>query len=84
VSYQGGGKNDQEARIFITKVKDKVGIDSNSKENIENNHCYLGIRPRVDMAQIPLCHTRFLKENRMYSYIYVRIKFHTYSDNIME
>ena len=29
-------------------------------------------------------HTQFLKENRMHNYMYARIKFHTYSDVIME
>ena len=81
VSYQGG-ENDQGLRIFITKNKDKIEIDFNSEENIENDHCYLGLRSTVDTALIPLCHTRFLKENRMHNYIYARIKFHTYRDII--
>ena len=83
VSYQREGKNDKGVRIFITKVKDKVEIEFNSEETIENDHCYLGARPTVNMALIPLCHTRFLKENRMHNYMYNMIKFHTYSDVIM-
>jgi len=35
-------------------------------------------------AIVYLCHTRFLKENRMHSYMYARIKFHTYRDIISE
>ena len=31
-----------------------------------------------------LYNSRFLKENRMYNYIYTRIKFHTYRDIISE
>ena len=83
VSYQGG-ENDQGLRIFITKNKDKIEIDFNSEENIENDYCYLGLRSMVDTALISLCHTRFLKENRMYNYMYARVKFHTYSDVIMK
>ena len=38
VSYQREGKNDKGVRIFITKVKDKVEIEFNSEETIENDH----------------------------------------------
>jgi hypothetical protein len=29
------------------------------------------------------CHTRFSEENQMLNYMYARIKFHTYSDIIV-
>jgi hypothetical protein len=59
----------QRMRIIIGKVKD--------------NHFYLGLHPTVDIALIPLCHTLFSEENQMLNYMYARIKFHTYSDIIV-
>ena len=35
-------------------VKEQVGIDLISKETLEHGHCYLGLRPTVDTALIPL------------------------------
>ena len=35
-------------------VKEQAGIDFISKETFENDHCYLGLRPTVDTALIPL------------------------------
>ena len=54
-------KNDQGVRIFITKVEDKVEIDFDSEETLENDYCYLGLRLKIDMALILFCHTRFFK-----------------------
>ena len=54
------------------------------RKALESDHCYLGSCPTVDTTLIPLCHTWFLKKNRMHNYMYDRIKFHTYSDVIME
>jgi hypothetical protein len=51
-----------------------------SKETLRNDHYYLGSRPTVDTALIPLCHTCFSKENQVQTYMHVRIKFHAYSD----
>jgi hypothetical protein len=45
----------QRMRIFIRKVKDKVGITFRGvKLTLGSNHFYLGLRPRVDTALIPL------------------------------
>jgi hypothetical protein len=30
-----------------------------------------------------MCHTRFSEENQVFDYMYARIKFHTYSDIIV-
>ena len=35
-------------------VKELVEIDFISKETLEHGHCYLGLRPTVDTALIPL------------------------------
>ena len=35
-------------------VKEYVWMDFISKETLENDHCYLGLRPTVDTALIPL------------------------------
>ena len=35
-------------------VREKAGIDLISKEILEHGHCYLGLRPTVDTALIPL------------------------------
>jgi hypothetical protein len=46
-------------------VNGKVGIGFRVKETSKNNHFYLGLRPTVDTALIPLCHTRFSEENQV-------------------
>jgi hypothetical protein len=51
-----------------------------SKETLRNDHYYLGSRPTVDTALIPLCHTRFSEVNQVHTYMHARIKFHAYSD----
>ena len=35
-------------------VKEQTVIDLISKETLEHGHCYLGLRPIVDTALIPL------------------------------
>ena len=35
-------------------VKKEAGIDLISKETLEHGHCYLGLRPTVDTALMPL------------------------------
>ena len=35
-------------------VKKEAGTDLISKETLEHGHCYLGLRPTVDAALIPL------------------------------
>jgi hypothetical protein len=73
----------QRMRTFIKKVKDKVGIIFRVKQTSGRNHFYLGLRPTVDIALIPLFHTRFSEENQVLNYMYARIKFHSYSDIIV-
>jgi hypothetical protein len=82
VSYQGGLMKDmvQGARIFITKIKGKVVMNFRSNETLINDHFYLGLRPTIDTALIPLCHTCFSKENQVQTYMHAKIKFHAYSD----
>jgi hypothetical protein len=50
-----------------------------SRETLRNNHFYLGSRPTVDTALIPLCHTCFSEGNQVQTYMHARIKFHAYS-----
>jgi hypothetical protein len=50
-----------------------------SNETLRNDHYYLGSRPTVDTALIPLCHTCFSKENKVQTYMHARINFHAYS-----
>ena len=40
---------------------------------------YLGFRPTVDMALIPLCNTRFIKGHKPSNHIRARIKSHVYT-----
>jgi hypothetical protein len=54
-------------------------MNFSSKETLRNDHYYLGSRPTVDTALIPLCHTYFSKENQVQTYMHARIKFHAYS-----
>jgi hypothetical protein len=70
----------QGARIFIIELKGKVVMNFRSKETLRNDHCYLVLRPTVDTALIPLCHTSFFEENQVQTYMHARIKFHAYSD----
>jgi hypothetical protein len=70
----------QDARIFITELKRKVVMNFRSKENLRNDHYYLGSCPTVDKALIPLCHTCFSKENQVQTYMHARIMFHAYRD----
>ena len=65
--------------IFITELKWKVVMNFRSGEALRNDHCYLGLRPTVDTALIPLCHTCFSNENQVQTYMHDRIKFHAYS-----
>jgi hypothetical protein len=60
--------------------KAKIVMIFRSKETLRNDHYYLGSRPTVDTALIPLYHTCFSKENQVHNYMYARIYFHTYSD----
>ena len=40
------------------------------------------LRPTVDMALIPLCNTRFIKEHKPSNHIRVRIKSHVYTTEL--
>ena len=40
---------------------------------------YLGFRPTVDTALIPLCNTRFIKGHKLSNHIRARIKSHVYT-----
>ena len=66
--------------MFTKEVKGKVGIVFVTKYILESDHCYLGLRPTVDTALILLLSHPVLRINRMHSYMYAKIKFHTYRD----
>ena len=40
--------------MFTKEVKGKVGIAFVTKQTLGSDHCYLGLRPTVDTALIPL------------------------------
>jgi hypothetical protein len=67
------------ARIFIPQLKGKVVMNFRSKETLRNDHYYLGSRPTVDTALIPLFHTRLSEGNQVQTYMHARIKFRAYS-----
>jgi hypothetical protein len=54
-------EKDQRVRITLRMIKGKVGIIF----RVKSNHFYLGLRPTVDIALIPLCHTQFSEENQV-------------------
>ena len=56
-------------------VKDQAGIDFISKEILENDHCYLGLRPTVDTALIPLLSHPIYEGKPNASHMCARIKF---------
>jgi hypothetical protein len=64
----------------MIEFKGKLVMNFRSKETLRHDHCYLGLRPTVDTALIPLCHTRFSEGNQVHNYMHARIKFPTYSD----
>ena len=51
-------------------------------QTLENDHCYIDLRPTVDTSMIPHLSYPVLRTNRMHNYVYAMIKFHTYSDII--
>jgi hypothetical protein len=55
----------QRMRTFINKVKDKVGIIFRVKQTSGSNHFYLGLRPTVDIALIPLLSHPVSKTNQV-------------------
>jgi hypothetical protein len=61
------------------RVQGKGSDEFKSKETLRNDHYYLGTRPTVDTALIPLYHTCFSKENQVQTYMHARINFHAYS-----
>ena len=44
----------KEREYSMEGVKKQAEIDLISKETLEHDHCYLGIRPTVNTAPIPL------------------------------
>ena len=49
------------------------------EEVLKLDQFYLGFRPTVDTALIPLCNTRFIKEHKPSNHIRARIKSHVYT-----
>ena len=49
------------------------------EEILKLDQFYLGFRPTVDTALIPLCNTRFIKEHKPSNHIRARIKSHVYT-----
>ena len=49
------------------------------EEVLQLDQFYLGFRPTVDTALIPLCNTRFIKGHKPSNHIRARIKSHVYT-----
>ena len=49
------------------------------EEDLKLDQFYLGFRPTVDIALIPLYNTRFIKEHKPSNHIHARIKSHVYT-----
>ena len=49
------------------------------KEDLKLDQFYLGFRPTVDTALIPLCNTRFIKGHKLSNHIRARIKSDVYT-----
>ena len=49
------------------------------EEGLKLDQFYLGFRPTVDIALIPLCNTRFIKGHKPSNHIRARIKSHVYT-----
>ena len=49
------------------------------EEVLKLDQFYLGFRPTVDMALIPLCNTRFIKGHKPSNHICARIKSYVYT-----
>ena len=49
------------------------------KEDLKLDQSYLGFRPTVDIALIPLCNTQFTKGHKLSNHIRARIKSHVYT-----
>ena len=57
-----------------------VSVDKTEREKVlQLDQFYLGFRPTVDMALIPLCNTRFIKGHKPSNHIRARIKSHVYT-----
>ena len=57
-----------------------VSADKAEREEVlKLDQFYLGFRPIVDTALIPLCNTRFIKGHKPSDHIRARIKSHVYT-----
>ena len=66
-------------RIFKEYNSKIVSADKAEREEVlKLDQFYLGFRPTVDMALIPLCNTRFIKGHKPGNHIRARIKSHVY------
>ena len=57
-----------------------VSADKDWREEVlKLDRFYIGFRPTVDTALIPLCNTRFIKGHKPSNHIRARIKSHVYT-----
>ena len=71
-------------RVKILEFKEYnskiVSADKTKREEVlKLDQLYLGFRPTVDIALIPLCNNRFTKEHKPSNHIRARIKSHVYT-----
>ena len=71
-------------RVKISEFKEYnskiVSADkAEREEDLKLDQFYLGFRPTVDIALIPLCNTRFIKGHKPSNHIRARIKSHIYT-----
>ena len=56
-----------------------VSADKAEREVLKLDQFYLGFRPTVGTALIPLCNTQFIKGHKPSNHIRARIKSHVYT-----
>ena len=73
------GKTSKNLRIQGYNSKIVSADKAEREEDLKLDQLYLGFRPTVDIALIPLCNTRFIKGHKPSNHIRARIKSHVYT-----
>ena len=76
------GQNTGDPRVMESKEYNRkiASVDkAEREEDLKLDQFYLGFRPTVDTALIPLCNTRFIKGHKPSNHIHARIKSHVYT-----
>ena len=73
------GKTSKNLRIQGYNSKIVSADKAEREEDLKLDQSYLGFRPTVDTALIPLCNTRFIKGHKPSNHIRARIKSYVYT-----